>query len=658
MRTYPFLLGSALLFWGWETGLWLPGLIMAVVIEGSRFVRVRWDFTDTDLNRICDLCWVLFLGAGLILYSTEDRMIFIFKFAQWMPMAFFPIMLAQAYGNREAMPLSVFSWLLRRTKEIGLARKSFNISYAYFAICLMAVSASNRPNGMFYWGMCALVLGALTTVRPQRVSRSFWVGLLIAVMFAGEVSQQELRVLQSAMEGALGGWLAGIFGAPQDSRECRTSIGREGNIKLSNKILLRVRALPGEIPPPLLRETAYDSYKSETWWATSNEFVSVPMSGSTNDMLKLLPPKAVGSVVEIAEYLPQGMGIIALPHGTFEVGNFPAVARTNRLGVTDVQSGQGLMDVYAHYGGGRSLDGPPLPSDLVVPENEKPALAEVVRELQLNEMTDRQRIRAVSLFFRENFKYSLRVPRRSQHWTPLAQFLMRTRAGHCEYFGTATVLLLRMAGVPARYVAGYAVPESALSGGTYYIRERHQHAWALVYHSDTKMWEQLDTTPSGWAETESTPWYQAGSDFFSNLYFQFSKWRWGKTSIAHYAEWFLAPLILYLVVRIVTSQRGKPTTAGAEPAEPAWPGLDSELFLINRRLADVHLSRQPQEPLATWQRRLEEAFPTSAELRRIFQLHRRLRFDPIGLESHDRQILRREAEDWLAEHAPPASRAR
>jgi hypothetical protein len=31
-----------------------------------------------------------------------------------------------------------------------------------------------------------------------------------------------------------------------------------------------------------------------------------------------------------------------------------------------------------------------------------------------------------------------------------------------------------------------------------------------------------------------------------------------------------------------------------------------------------------------------------------------LRFDPLGLESHDRQMLKREAEAWLSEHTPPA----
>ena len=69
------------------------------------------------------------------------------------------------------------------------------------------------------------------------------------------------------------------------------------------------------------------------------------------------------------------------------------------------------------------------------------------------------------------------------------------------------------------------------------------------------------------------------------------------------------------------------------------------------RLSGSRLSRLPNEPLAQWQTRLEEAWPDSPGLPRIFHLHRRLRFDPRGLESRDREVLKREAAAWLAQWA-------
>jgi hypothetical protein len=68
-------------------------------------------------------------------------------------------------------------------------------------------------------------------------------------------------------------------------------------------------------------------------------------------------------------------------------------------------------------------------------------------------------------------------------------------------------------------------------------------------------------------------------------------------------------------------------------------------------LAAAQLSRLSNEPLRSWQQRLELAFPDSERLRRIFHLHRSLRFDPRGLKPEERVTLRNEAQRWLAEFA-------
>jgi hypothetical protein len=654
MRTPPLLMGGALLFWGWQTGLFMWGALLAAALEGARLTRTRWNFSNADLNRISDLCWVLCVGAALVLYSTEDRLIFVFKLSQWLPFCFSPLMLAQAYGNRATMPLSVFWWLLRRSPSSPAARKSYNISFCYFAFCLLAASASTQANGFFYPGITLLIALALTSARPRRVSWTAWVTLLLVVAVAGQLSHKELRRAQDAMEGVLGAWIAALFRSMPDNRECQTKIGYQGPIPLSGKIALRVRPEPGGYVPPLLREATWDAYRKETWSASNNDF-SMVHTGN-NDIVKLLPTNTLSSEVEIARYYEDGAGTLVLPHGTFEIDDVPALVKTNRLGVAMIESGPGLLDVRAFFGPGRSFDSPPCERDLMVPEVEKPALSKVVADLKMQGMTERQKIRAIERFFANHFTYSLNPPRhrnRLNQATWLSYFLNISHTGHCEYFATATVLLLRQAGVSARYVTGYAVPESALRGDTYLVRERHEHAWALAYHRDTGLWEQIDTTPSNWdkAKAAQPPWWEPASDTLSNLYFQFSKWRWNKTSYARYTSWLLVPLILYLLGRIMLNQRRQNLASGADDAarRTAWPGLDSELYLINRQLAAAQLSRLPNEPLLSWQQRLELAFPDSARLRRIFHLHRSLRFDPRGLKKDERETLRNEAQRWLVE---------
>jgi len=645
-------MAGALLFWGWQTGFEIWGVLLAVLLEGSRLTRTRWEFSDIDLNRISDLCWALFVGAALLLYSTgEDRLLFVFRLAQWLPLCFFPIMLAQAYGNRAIMPLSVFSWLLRRLPTSPFARKTFNISYCYFAFCLLAASASTQSNSFFYPGITLLVALALTSARPRRVSLATWVTLLLLVATVGEFSHRELKTMQDSMERMLGAWIAGFFPSSPDQRECQTKIG-QGPITVSGKIVLRVRPEPGGYAPALLREATWDAYRKGTWSASNNAFAPVPMG--SGDVAKLLPTNTLSSEVEVARYYPNGSGTLALPHGTFEIDDIWAGdVQTNRLGVTMIENGPGLVDLQAAFGPGRSIDSSPGARDLLVHDDETNALARVAAELKLKGLTDRQIIRKVERYFANNFTYSLNPPRhRKSQQTPLAYFLLTTHRGHCEYFATATVLLLRQAGVNARYVTGYAVPESERHGDTYLVRERDSHAWALAYDKDSKLWDQIDTTPADWSKAQGAqpPWWEPGEDALSNLYFQFSKWRWNKTSYARYSSWLLAPLILYLMGRIILNQRRhRLSSAADDAASSAWPGLDSELYLINRQLAAAQLSRLPNEPLLFWQQRLELAFPDSDRLRRIFHLHRSLRFDPRGLEKDDRETLRSEAQRWLAE---------
>ena len=45
MNPPPFLAGAALLFWGWQTGLVLPALFVALVLEGSRVFTWRLELS-------------------------------------------------------------------------------------------------------------------------------------------------------------------------------------------------------------------------------------------------------------------------------------------------------------------------------------------------------------------------------------------------------------------------------------------------------------------------------------------------------------------------------------------------------------------------------------------------------------------------------------
>jgi hypothetical protein len=75
---------------------------------------------------------------------------------------------------------------------------------------------------------------------------------------------------------------------------------------------------------------------------------------------------------------------------------------------------------------------------------------------------------------------------------PLEAFLFRDRAGYCQHFAGATALLLRMGGVPARVVAGFA--PGSRNGKDHVIRDLDAHSWVEAYFPHLG-WVTFDPTP-------------------------------------------------------------------------------------------------------------------------------------------------------------------
>jgi len=187
------------------------------------------------------------------------------------------------------------------------------------------------------------------------------------------------------------------------------------------------------------------------------------------------------------------------------------------------------------------------------------------------------------------------------------------------------------------------------------VRERHGHAWALVWLDDH--WHDFDTTPASWYEVESTNalFLEPIADWWSNLTYKLSLWRWSTKngSFTIYLVGLLALLAGFLIWRVVRKsvgarfrvEKGRPT------ARRLWPGQDSEVYLIERRMKKLGLGRKPEETFAAWFRRLSHnsAMADSEEsLAPVLALHYRYRFDPNGLTGPERAALGIQAQAWLA----------
>lgn len=94
---------------------------------------------------------------------------------------------------------------------------------------------------------------------------------------------------------------------------------------------------------------------------------------------------------------------------------------------------------------------------------------------------------------RDDFVYSLAQPA-SAYPDPLLAFLDEVEEGHCEYFASSMVILLRTLGIPARIVNGFQGGEYNSVGGYWLVRQREAHSWVEV-HFPSEGWVVFDPTP-------------------------------------------------------------------------------------------------------------------------------------------------------------------
>ena len=77
---------------------------------------------------------------------------------------------------------------------------------------------------------------------------------------------------------------------------------------------------------------------------------------------------------------------------------------------------------------------------------------------------------------------------------PVEDFLFEWRQGHCEYFASSMVLMLRAVGVPARLVTGYLGGEYNPFEDYFVVRQSNAHAWVEAFLPD-QGWTTFDPTP-------------------------------------------------------------------------------------------------------------------------------------------------------------------
>ena len=662
----PFgMVGAALLFWGWQTG-WLPLAVpLAIAIEARVLWRPALMLDLQGVNRFADLSSLALIAVGAWLLVTLEAPRAgrtVIGMAQWLPLTLAPLVLVQAYLVRAPLDVSVLFVTLRARRPTGLR---VDMGFVYVIACVLGASTANVRNEMFYAGAAVFASWSLWNLRSRRYHRTVAFAMLMVASVLGYGGHLALNQFQ----GALSEWVGELLDRSVDANPFRThsQIGQIGALKLSDRIVMRVHVpagLSGEQPLPLLLHRAsYNVFFSPSWIARPVNFDALPgdaeqgwslrAGGSAAGAGGTAAERARERAVEVIDYARNGKTILALPIGTvFLDGLPPAELRRSGFGSTNVDTAPGFLRYRAYRGEGASVESPPADADYAVPARERETLGAVAAELGLHGLVPHEARRRIERFFAEKFRYTTWLQASSpQVPTALGTFLTRTRAGHCEYFASATVLLLREAGIAARYATGFSVQERS-SGEEFVVRERHAHAWTRAWIDGG--WVDIDTTPPQWFAVEGgdagvTQWF---TDAWSWLRFAWGRYQTSDddTVSRPLLIGFLVVLFAWLAWRIFREPGKRVQAVAGEKGMVPVSGADSEFYRIEALLAERNLGRDAAEPLTAWLSRLARGGITAdriEELRAIVRLHYRLRFDPLPMAPESREELRGRVARWL-----------
>jgi len=197
------------------------------------------------------------------------------------------------------------------------------------------------------------------------------------------------------------------------------------------------------------------------------------------NLKKLTPQTADGTLQDISEY------IVNYEQSRYDLAQLRKVTEADET--MDV-----LMDLYTQ-----------------LPDSVPSRVYDLARELTENQLNWYDKAKAVEDYFdRSEFVYSKEdIPYPAKDQDYVDQFLFETRTGYCDNYSTSMVVLLRAAGIPARWAKGYTEGERTVKEGEviYQVTNNNAHSWVEVYFSGI-----------GWISFEPTKGFSSEPEFINS----------------------------------------------------------------------------------------------------------------------------------------------
>lgn len=119
---------------------------------------------------------------------------------------------------------------------------------------------------------------------------------------------------------------------------------------------------------------------------------------------------------------------------------------------------------------------------------------EVPEGYVLSDVPMEEVLQNVQKFLAKEASYTLSPGETPEEEDAITYFMTKSKKGYCVHFASAATMLLRLCGVPARYVEGVKVTVPLATKDVIEIKDSDAHAWVEIYRDDI-----------GWVPIEATP---------------------------------------------------------------------------------------------------------------------------------------------------------
>nr|WP_162845877.1 DUF3488 and transglutaminase-like domain-containing protein [Herminiimonas fonticola] len=287
-----------------------------------------------------------------------------------------------------------------------------------------------------------------------------------------------------------------LWGMPADANAARSGLsdnmtpGNISKLALSGDVAFRVKFIDPAPPSSKLywRAIVLDRYDGRTW----SKYPRQPAKDSGTLLFSGNPLR-----YQITQEPTSKPWLFALEFPTTDpqlAGKYVIGSPDKELLVTRPITERIRYDVTSHldFNFLQNVDKTTMSQWLSLPSGFNPQTIVFADSMRSKSNDDLTVVNNVLNFFRtEKFSYTLQPPLLGRNGVD--EFLFSTRAGFCEHYAGAFVVMMRAMNIPARVVTGYQGGQMNPVDGFMTVKQSDAHAWAEVW-IENRGWIRVDPT--------------------------------------------------------------------------------------------------------------------------------------------------------------------